>query len=378
MESFEYLIVGSGPAGVAAGRRLGGAGTCIVDIGVEPGAGFAFDSLAEALNAGAVRDLLGRNWEMLDNIADPLKRHAKVRSSGLAHVLNGEPFDVVGPDGRILVTGNASAAAGGAANVWGAQLMRYTDADLLEVGDWPITCEDLAPYYADLEAEIGLCGEVDDLAPFLGPVNGMMPPPPMVPAARYLLDQYANRRKRHAGGGLVLGRPRLALLTRPHRGRDVYPFGQTEFFTCGHPGLYTPRLTLDDLRKRGCVTYRAGLKALSLVEHATHVDLELLEIATGERHKIRAKHVLLAAGTIQTACLLLRTRGQPGITLPFMDHPPTLLPLFIPALFGHAVSGPAYPVQLAGTIESFDGSAMISLYYPGGMLWTDLLPDVPL
>ena len=378
MESFEHLIVGSGPAGVAAARRLAGAGTGMVDIGAQAITEFPFTCLHDALAAGSVRDLLGPNWEMLGNLADPLARHPKVRGGALSHVMNGDPFDVFGAGGRWLVSGYGSAAAGGMANIWGAQLMRYTAADLAEAGGWPIGADELAPYYDDLEDEIGLCGEIDDLAAFLGPVAALMPPAPLVPAAEHLMRRYVRRRAASRAARLLLGRPRLAVLTRAYRGREAYPFGETEFFACGHAGLYTPRISLSGLAAGGGIRYLRGLKASGFTEHADHVELTVEDIASGAQRILKARHLLLACGTIQTARLLLRSRSQAGESLPFLDHPPTLIPLFMPALFGRAVCGPSFPVQLAGTLDAGQGREMISLYYPGGMLWADLLSEVPL
>ena len=378
MESFETLVVGSGPAGVAAARRLAGRGACIVDIGAEAVVGFPFASLAEALVAGSVRDLLGPHWEMLGNLAEPLAHHPKVRGGALSHVLSGDPFDVFGEGGQLLVTGHGSAAAGGMANIWGGQLMRFTAADLAAAGDWPISASELAPYYADLEEEIGLSGEDDDMASYFGPVSALMAPPPLVPAAAHLMRRYQGRRVRRVAGRLLLGRPRLAVLTRRYRERAAYPFGETEFFTCGHAGIYTPTRTLLELAASGSVTYLRGLKAGSFAEHADHVELAVEDMASGAQRVLRARHLLIACGTVQTARLVLKSRGKPGVRLPFLDHPPTLVPLFMPSLFGRAVTGPTFPVQLAATLGAGSGGAMISLYYPGGMLWSDLLPDVPL
>lgn len=372
------MIVGSGAAGIAAARQVQGPGTCIVDIGDEPTAGFPPESLKAALGAGAVRALLGERWEMLDNLANPALRHPKARAAALAHVFRGEPYEVNGADGTLLVSGCASGAAGGLANIWGAQLMRYTEADLQEAGEWPITAAQLAPYYDDLEGEIGLAGEHDDMEAFLGPASELVPPPPLVPAAARLLHNYAKRRRRRPASALTIGRSRLAVLSNPFRGRPAYRFGESEFFTSGLPGLYTPLMTLNELVSQGRVGYVRGIRATGFVEHDDHVELQSLDRATGSRRTFRARHVLLACGTIQTAQLVLNMRGAEDTSLPFMDHPPTLLPIFLPAAFGQPVLTSTYPVQLAGTVSAGSAHDMITFYYPGGMLWSDLLADIPL
>jgi choline dehydrogenase-like flavoprotein len=375
MVSFDYAIIGSGPAGIAAALKLEGANACLIDAGDEPADAFPHASLQAALTAGALSDLLGQNWGMLDNLLERHRTHPKLRAAMVRHVLQGVPYQVFGCAGELVLQGRGSQAAGGMALVWGAQLFRYTDEDLAEVGNWPISAADLAPHYAELETHIGLSGVSDDMAGFLGPVASLLPPVPLVGAAKRLLQQY-ERKRSHLG--LRLGRPRLGVLTQPYRGRAAYDFGETEFFATGHPGLYTPRHSLLELRARRRLQYSGGTQLLSFSEKPDYVELELADTRTQERRTMRVRHLLLGCGAMQTARLTLLSRGEPRRVLPFIDHPPSLLPIFFPAAFGMPLPTNCYPIQLVGTVVGHGVRDMISFYYPGGMLWSDLLPDIPL
>lgn len=380
MDSFEFLIVGSGPAGVAAARRLEGRGTCIVDVGEESESKFPFASLREGLLSGDVKALLGTRWEMLANLTEPGRMHPKLRSSGLRHVVRGEPFRVYGRNGKEIVSGYGSHAAGGMANAWGAQLFRYTQADIEEAGSWPIEINALDAHYTDLEAHIGISGVQDDMAGFLGgPTAALLPPIPMVPTAEYFLRRYSILGKRKRTDNLILGRPRLAVLTRAHRGFPAHDFGETEFFSSEQQGIYTPRRTLSELQAAGQVCYLKQRKLVAFREFADHVEADVEHTGTGERQRLHARHLLLGCGAIQTARLILLNRGGAGRSLPFIDHPPTLLPVFFPAMFGSAPPERSFPVQLIATLGGGSSSRnMISFYYAGGMLWSDFLPDIPL
>jgi hypothetical protein len=94
--------------------------------------------------------------------------------------------------------------------------------------------------------------------------------------------------------------------------------------------------------------------------------------------KKKTKHLLLACGTQQTARIVLLNKNGPQKYLPFLDHPPTLLPLFMPKMFGSKLPVRSYPVQLAATSSGESSREMISLYYPGGLLRSDFLADIPL
>lgn len=378
MNSFEYVIIGSGPAGIAAALKLEGRDTCIVDVGEEPLSVFPFASLEKALETGQIRELLGEQWEMLSNLANPLRCHPKLRARAIRHTMQGEPFQVIDADGKLIVRGRGSFAAGGMANAWGGQLLRYTEDDLSEAGDWPISASDLACHYADLEARIGISGELDDMTSFLGPIDAMLPPFHGVPVADYLLRKYAAKRDLHGGPRLKIGRPRLAVLTRPHCGRPAYDFGETEFFTSTHGGIYNPRHTLSELCQRAQITYLGGHKLIAFHEYADYVEIEIEVVRSRQRRILRARHLLLGCGTIQTTRLVLLNRAQAGRSLPFIDHPPSLLPIFFPACFGSRLPTRSFPIQLIGTMDGCGERDMISFYYPAGMLWSDLLPDIPL
>jgi choline dehydrogenase-like flavoprotein len=382
MVFFDHVIVGSGPAGVAAARQLENSNTCIVDVAQEPTSVFAHASLAQAVSSGSGGEgggaLLGAQWETMANLADPLRYHPKLRASALRHVMQGEAFDVIGASGQLLVRGRGSFAAGGMANAWGAQLLRYTQEDLAEAGDWPIEAADLAPYYTELEAHIGISGAIDDMHAFLGDTDNLQPPVQMVPASRHLLERYASTHKNVGSNGLRLGRPRLAVLTQPHLGRPAHDFGETEFFAPAGAGIYNPLHTLTELRQHGKIHYWSGHKLVSYSEQVDCVELELEVVKTQARIRIRTRHLMLGCGTVQTSRLVLLNKQQPGRTLPFVDHPPTLLPIFFPARLGAALPSQSYPIQLIGTMQSLGKRDMMSFYYPGGMLWSDLLPDIPL
>ena len=378
MDSYKYIIVGSGAAGVSSAFILDGKETCLVDVGEEPSANFSFSSLSDALKSGQVSKILGKKWEFLSNLRNPLSTHPKLRAEDLRHIASGNDFKVYGSGQDHLVQGRGSFAAGGMGNVWGAQLLRYTEDDFSEIGGWPISYSELAPFYSELESHIGISGEIDDMASFLGPSQGLLPPVPMVPSAYYLLTKYLNKRNKNGVSGLKLGRPRLAVLTQPYRGRPSYEFGETEFFSPNKGGVYSPRCTLKELLLRDQITYLGGHKLISFHENSECVLIEVEDIKHGLRKTLKSRHLLLGLGTIQTTRQILLNYRAYEHSLPFIDHPPTLLPIFLPALFGSSLPEKSFPIQLIGTMKGQLAKAMISFYYPAGMLWSDMLFDIPL
>lgn len=375
MDWFNFVIVGSGPAGVAAARRLEGKGVCVVDVGATSELEFPYKSMNEGLAAGDIPAMLGPRWEMLANLVKSEQVHTKLRAPGVRYVANGKSFTVRDASGEICLRGAGSHAAGGMSNAWGAQLLRYNEADLTEAGDWPVDASILEPYYADLEAHIGIAGELDDMYSFLGKTREMLPPTPIVPAADYILKRYKEQRGRTK---LRMGRSRLAVLTQPYRGYSVHSFNETEFFTTESPGLYTARRTLNELLASGQISYLGRNELVAYREFSEYVEISLRDCESNFIRTVRTKHLLLGCGTLQTARLVLLNKQAIGKSLPFIDHPPTLVPLFIPSLFGTSLPTNSFPVQLVATIDGHKQRDMISFYYPGALLWSDLLIDMPL
>ena len=62
-----------------------------------------------------------------------------------------------------------SYAEGSLANAWGAQVYRFDEGDLTR---WPLTGEDLKPYYDQATEIVGISGDRDDLTPFHGSTEG--------------------------------------------------------------------------------------------------------------------------------------------------------------------------------------------------------------
>lgn len=375
MDLFNFVIIGSGPAGVAAARRLENKGTCIVDVGETAEVKYPYSSLREGLASGDLDSMLGPHWEMLANLVQPNRTHTKLRAAAVKYVANGVPFKVYDSFGKVCLSGANSYAAGGMSNAWGAQLLRYNDTDLAEAGNWPISASELEPFYKDLEQHIGIAGEVDDMYSFLDGTADMLPSTPIVPAANYILTKYKAQKIKSP---LRLGRSRLAILTKQHQNYPPFEFNEVEFFSTESPSLYTARRTLDELKSNEKITYLGGYEFIAFRELSDFVEVDLVKVGSEITKTIRTKHLLLGCGTLQTARLVILNKKAVGKKLPFIDHPPTLVPLFIPRMFGSTLPKHSFPVQLVATLDGEAKRDMISLYYPGALLWADLLADMPL
>jgi choline dehydrogenase-like flavoprotein len=378
MELTNYLIVGSGPAGIAAARKLAGSGLRMIDAGLSVESEFPHNTLNDALNAGDATTLLGSNWESLSTISNPKMVHPKLRSAATSHVANGESFDLYKDHGSAPLRSYGSYALGGMSNAWGGQLLRYTQKDLDEAGRWPIQASQLEPYYSDLEKHIGISGMNDDMFEFLGDSDNLLPPSPILPAAQRLLENYLSKRKALNKSGLKIGRARLSVLTEAYRGYQKYEFGDKELYSTAPDSLYSAKRTLKELITQKNIEYFPGLKLRTYKEFPDFVEIEAEIVGSDEIVTMRARHLLLACGTLHTSKLILENENLRNEKLPFMDHPPTLIPFFLPTMFGKKLPSQSYPIQLIASLEEKDRLDFISFYQPSSLLWTDMIYSIPL
>jgi choline dehydrogenase-like flavoprotein len=124
----------------------------------------------------------------------------------------GNPRVVVGLDGKAVVTApyegaysNNAACVGGGTLSYGAMAWRFQPTDFRmaskygvpqgsTLADWPITYDELEPYYEKAEWELGVSGDVSN-DPFKGPRKKALPMPPVTPEGREfeILDKGAHK-----------------------------------------------------------------------------------------------------------------------------------------------------------------------------------------
>ncbi len=150
IENYQMIIVvGSGPAGVAAAAALlrGGSTVTMLNAGVdiEPERRVILDKL---------RGQAPPDWD--PSSIDFIKTGMKPSARGVPRKLSyGSDFPFQAADeylnlaGPATINTAASFACGGFSNVWGAAIMPYSSSD---IAGWPIGIDDLAPHYRDVLA----------------------------------------------------------------------------------------------------------------------------------------------------------------------------------------------------------------------------------
>lgn len=200
---------------------------------------------------------------------------------------------------------------GGLAMHWGGVTPRYSPEDfhvrsLYGVGDdWPISYEELDPFYQEAEERIGISGEQGP--PELDP-RGKPFPMPALPLS-YSLQQLKDWT---AKAGIPMWSQPSAKNSVPYQGRGVCQRCDSCYPICPTGAKYSPDFTFDALVRDG----RIALHTNTLVRrlhtdargHITHASANATSGLERET-EYRAKHFVLAAGFTWSPHLLLLSKS---------------------------------------------------------------------
>lgn len=375
---FDFLIAGAGPAGVAAAYALRNTKCLVLDPSCQSKctvklAGNLFD-----LRQGSedlFYELIGENFESLHNLHQRTIS-LKLKAPGMRHIVAGQ--DDFCPIISKTFETTLSFAAGGLANAWGAGVYRFTGADLK---NFPISAGDLDPFYDELTELIGIAGQDDDLTRFLRVSRGLLPPLPLSSFYEQMMDQYVRLRRIVNQRGIFLGRSRLAVLTQPHRNRPAYGYENLEFFQPANPGIYNPAFTLNELVANHQVLYEPGYLVKSYVEREGFVEVLAHRLDNGTSESFQTRRLLLAAGTVNTARLVLTASSAYHARVPILDNAMSCIPLVRLARIGSARDpGDSSLAQLNMVYDGphFPDLLQATLYGTSGPLRSDVVLNFPL
>jgi choline dehydrogenase-like flavoprotein len=295
-KAYDAVIVGSGAGGGVAAYVLTLAGAkCLL---LE--AGSWYDTAKESM-------MLKWNYELPHRgLPTPDKPYGTADACVGGWRLPGEPYtNAAGTDwrwwrGRML---------GGRTNHWGRISLRMGPYDFKPYSrdgkgfDWPISYQDLAPYYDKTEELIGVFGSEEGLE---NTPDGKFLPPPR-PRCYELVIQRASRKL-----GIPCIASRLSILTRPVNGRPACHYcGQCGRACATSSNFSSPTVLIPPAMATGNLEVRCDAMAREVLvdREGLATGVSYIDKKTRQEVQARGKIVVLAASACETARLLLNSRS---------------------------------------------------------------------
>jgi choline dehydrogenase-like flavoprotein len=377
---YDVIVVGSGAAGAwaAYGAAQKNLNVLVIDAGLHPAPDRKLEKNIFDLRANDSKQrdyLLGQKYESLHNVYQdylspklkaPRYRYVIAEPDEHMHI-HKEGFDAL-----------QSYSLGGLANAWGAGTYRYTD---FELQSFPYNQADLDPYYDTITTEIGIAGQADDLTDYFGSLQGVQKPLRLDRQAQHLLNTYTKKKKRFQKKGITLGYPRIAILSEDLGKRKACQYDNLSFWQPQLPAIYSPAMTMEQLIEDNKVTYLDNRLVLKYIENESEVSVEVLSLKDKSLEIIKGKKMILAAGALNSAKIVLNSNDDFETQLPLLENPTSLIPFVCPGAIGNPVENESHGlIQLNLLYEGkqWEEKVQASIYGYSSPLGADVAMNFPL
>ena len=203
-----------------------------------------------------------------------------------------------------------SRIVGGRTNHWGRIALRFAPVDFRSktrdgIGDdWPISYEDIAPYYDKVEGYIGVFGTKENVpsAP-----DGVFLPPPKPRCSEVLIKKACDKLN------ITCIPSRLAILTKALNGRAPCHYcGQCGRGCVTASNFSSSQVLIPPAMKTGKLTLITGAMAREILvgPDGKATGVSYVDKATKSEKRVMARAVVVAASACESARLLLNSKSK--------------------------------------------------------------------
>lgn len=294
---FDVVIVGSGAGGGMAAYQLtkAGAKVCLLE------AGGYFDPA----DPKYINQLKGP-WESPRRGASTLRAFGDFDAAWGGWEIEGEPYTrKKGTEFDWF----RSRMLGGRTNHWGRISLRFGPKDFKRKSvdglgdDWPISYDDIAPYYDEVDKLIGVFGTREGLAN--DPDSIYLPAPK--PRLHELMLMEANKKT-----GVLTIPSRMSMLTKPINGRgECFYCGQCSRGCMAYADFSSSSVLVIPAMKTGNLTLINNAMAREVLTDETGkaTGISYVNKYTLEETTVKGKIVILAASACESSRLLLNSKS---------------------------------------------------------------------
>jgi choline dehydrogenase-like flavoprotein len=294
---YDVCIVGSGAGGGMAAKVLTEAGANVVMLEAGP----MWDPVAESYMFEWPYNTQRRG------AATQKQQFGEFDAAFGGWTLEGEPY-TTGPD--TTFDWFRSRMLGGRTNHWGRISLRFGPDDFRRKSidglgdDWPITYEDMKPYYDRVDQFVGIFGSNEGLH---NDPDGVFLPPPKPRCYELLIKQAADKLK------ITCIPSRLSILTRPLNGRAACHYcGQCNRGCRTHSNFSSPSVLIPPAMatKRLTIVDNAMAREVTVDDTGVATGVSYIDKRSARENHVRARIVVLAASACESARLLLNSKSS--------------------------------------------------------------------
>jgi choline dehydrogenase-like flavoprotein len=196
---------------------------------------------------------------------------------------------------------------GGRTNHWGRISLRWGPDDFHRKSidglgdDWPITYDDVKPWYDETDRLIGIFGSNEGLP---NDPDGVFLPPPKPRCFELLIKQACDKT------AVRCIPARLSILTKPVNGRAACHYcGQCSRGCKTNSNFSSPGVLIDPAQRTGKLTLltNAMVREVTAGQDGLATGVSYIDKTTGADEHVRARIVVLAASACESARLLLNS-----------------------------------------------------------------------
>ncbi|MEU6715683.1 GMC family oxidoreductase [Nonomuraea sp. NPDC046802] len=298
-QAFDVIVVGSGAAGGMAAHELSLAGLRVLMLE----AGRNYEPVTETPMFQTPEAAPLRSAGSMDK---PLGYYDATVAGGSD--IDGEPYT-----GKDEFQWWRPRMLGGRTNHWGRVALRFGPYDFKPktrdgLGfDWPIEYADLAPWYDKVERLIGVTGLPEGIENVPdSPPGVQLPPPPPRPHEIVLTRAFERM-------GMKVAAMRAAILTRPLNGRAACLYATPCTRGCSsRSNFQSTTVLIPPARATGnlSILCDAMVSRVDVDETGRATGVTFNDRVSGAEYSVRARAVVLAAGTCSSVRILLNSRSE--------------------------------------------------------------------
>lgn len=295
----------------------------VIVVGTGAGGGMAMKTLCEAgLNVVALNS--GRRLDPARDFKTHTQRYElqyrgfmDPKSRAVRHVCEGEKTQGIWEHDITYTVAPGSQwvwsrcqAVGGKANFWGRSSARFADIDFRAASldgfdvDWPVTYQEIAPYYSRVEKMMGVASTIQNR-----PSNpdGEYLPPLKFRCLDHIMQKGAQK------VGVPYLPDRIAQLTVPHNGHPPCHYCGACSSGCDTGSFFSPTwFTIPAAEKTGKLELRinAHVKDVLVDENGRAKGVAYIDRNTRQEVEVYAKAVVMAASCCETAKIMLNSKSR--------------------------------------------------------------------